>query len=125
MFDKIGKFFLKTNVLNTLSVAGVMATLVILCSIVEFAGTAIFPAIGFWAMVFVGIVLLLHAVYFYRIRNKPTRDTKFKKRILSVFNAVGVFALIASFLFMTATDMFLAVLWVLAIVVLNLAFTME
>lgn len=125
MFDKIGKFFLKTNVLNFLSVVGIAVTLVMLYSITELAETGIFPAIGFFSMVFVGAVLLLHAVYFYRIRNKPTRDTKFKKRILSVFNAVGVFALIASFLFMTVTDMFFAVLWVLVIVMLNLAFTME
>lgn len=126
MFDKIGKFLLKTNTLSFLSVAGIAAILITLYSIAELAKTGMFHAIGFFSMVFVGAVFLLHTVYFYRIRNKPTRDTKFIKKMLSAVNILGIFALVASLLFMTvaaAIDMFFAVLWVLVIVMLNLAFT--
>lgn len=117
--------FPKTKVLDVLSVASVVAILITLYSIVELAKTGIFPPIGFLAMVFVGAVLLLHAVYFYGIRNKPTRDTKLKKKILSAVNILSIFALVASFLLTVAADMFLAILWVLVIVMLNLAFTIE
>lgn len=115
--------FPKTNVLDVLSVAGVVAILITLYSIVELEKTGIFLPIGFFAMVFVGAVLLLHAVYFYKIRNKPTRVTKLKKKMLSAVNILGIFALVASFLLAVAADMFLAVLWALGIVTLNLAFT--
>ncbi len=118
--------FLKTKVLDALSIAGAVATLVALFSIARLAETGVFPAIGFLAMVFVGAILLLHAVYFYGIRNESTRNTKLVKKMLSVVNVIGVFAITASFLFMTvaaAMDIFFAVLWVLVIVMLNLVFT--
>lgn len=129
MFDKIGKFLLKTNALNILSVMGIIATFIMLFSIVRLAetGAGVFLIIGFWAMVFIGVVLLLHAVYFYRIRNKPTQDSKFIKKLLSAFNVIGVFVIIASFRFMVAAavaDVLFTVLCiVLVIIMLNLAFT--
>lgn len=128
MFDKIGKLLLKTNVLSALSIACIAAMLVVLYSIAGLAETGIFPVIGFFSMMFVGIVLLLHAVYFYRIRNKSIGDTKLIKKMISAVNVIGIFALMASFMFLTvaaAAVMFLVFLWILVIVGLNLASTIE
>ncbi len=119
--------FLKTKVLDALSIASVVAILITLYSVAELEKTEIFPAIGFCAIVFVAVILLLHAIYFYKIRNKPTRgDTKLIKKMLSVVNVIGILALVASFMFITvavAIDVFFIVLWILVIVGLNLTFT--
>lgn len=120
--------FLKAKVLNVLSVVSIAAILITLYSIAELAETGMFPAIGFWTAAFVGVVFLLHAVYFYKIRNKPTRDTKLIKKMISAVNVIGIFALMASFMFLTvaaAAVMFLVFLWILVIVGLNLASAIE
>lgn len=82
MFDKIGKFFLKENVLNVLSVASVVAILLALYSLTKPS----FSAIGLTSMFFLAMIFLLHTIYFYKKRNGT----------LVVINILGIIALIAT-----------------------------